>query len=116
MNDDIIFDVVIIEQYLNKLLNKFSAGSDGIFTILLKKLVTILSLPLSLIFQTSFNKGAISNEWKQVNVIPAFKGGGRKHFIDNYRLFSLISTTCNVMVSIIHKKFFIIATEIISQL
>ena len=30
MNDDIIFDVVTIEQYWNKLPNKFSAGPDEI--------------------------------------------------------------------------------------
>ena len=37
INDDIIFDVVTIEQYLNKLPNKFPAGQDGT-TILLKKI------------------------------------------------------------------------------
>ena len=32
MIDDIIFDVVTIELYLNKSPNKFSAGADGIST------------------------------------------------------------------------------------
>ena len=43
MNDDIIFDVATIEQYLNKLPNKFSAGPDGIPTILFtKKLLNLV--------------------------------------------------------------------------
>ena len=44
MNDDIIFDVVTIEQYLNKLPNKFSACLDGIPTVLLK------NWPLNLVY------------------------------------------------------------------
>ena len=104
MNYDIIFDVVTMEKYLYKLPNKFFAGPNGKPSILLKKLATKLSLPLSLIFQTSFNKGVIPNEWKQVNV-PIFKGKGSKHIIDNYRPIGLTSTTCMVMESITHNNF-----------
>ena len=36
INDDIIFDIVTIEQYLNNLSNKFSVVSDKIPTIFKK--------------------------------------------------------------------------------
>ena len=55
IEDDIIFDVDKIKLLLNKLPNKYSARPDGISTILLKKLSNSLCLPLSLIFQKSFN-------------------------------------------------------------
>ena len=57
-------------------------------------MATKLSLPLSLIFQTFFDKGVISNEWKQANVVLIFKGEGSKQSTDNYRPISLTSTTC----------------------
>ena len=112
MNDDIIFDIVTIGQYLNVLLNKFSVGPDGIPTILLKKLAAKLSLPLSLFFSNIFCLRS-KNEWKQTNVASIFKDKGSKHIIDNYRPISLTSSSCKVMESIIHKTLLIIATEII---
>ena len=54
MNDDIIFVVVAIDQYLNKLLIKFSISLDEIPTTF-KQLGTKLSLLLSLILEISFH-------------------------------------------------------------
>ena len=64
INDDIVFTSDSIEQTLNKLPNKYSAGPDGIPTILLKKLSPKISLPLTILFQSSLNQGIIPTDWK----------------------------------------------------
>ena len=68
IDDDIIFKVNKIKLLLYKLPNKFSAVPDGIPNILLKKLSYSLCLPLSLIFQKSFNNPDMPDDWKQANV------------------------------------------------
>ena len=60
--------IVLIEQKLNKLPNKYSAGPDDIPTILLKKLSPKISLPLTILFQSSLNQEIIPTDWKQVTV------------------------------------------------
>ena len=60
--------IVLIEQKLNKLPNIYSAGPDGIPTILLKKLSPKISLPLTILFQSSLNQEIIPTDWKQVTV------------------------------------------------
>ena len=87
--DDIIFDVDKIKLLLNKLPNKYSAGPDGIPTILLKKNSNLLCLPLSLIFQKSFDNSDLLDDWKRANVVPVFKGKGNKYNVNNYRSISL---------------------------
>ena len=100
--DDIIFDVDKIKLLNKKLLNKYSAGPDGIPTILLKKLFNSLCLPLSLLFQKSFNNSDLPDDWKQANVVPVFKEKGNKYDVNNYRPISLTSTIGKVMETMIH--------------
>ena len=103
IDDDIIFDVDKIKLLLNKLPNKYSAGPDGgIRTILLKKLSNSLCLPLSLIFQNSFNNSDQRDDWKRANVVPVFKGIDNKYDVNNYRSISLTSTISKVMETMIH--------------
>ena len=99
---DIIFDVDKIKLLPNKLPSKYSAGPDGIPTILLKKLSSSLCLPLSLLFQKSFNNSDLPDDWKQANVVPVFKGKSNKYDVNNYRPISLTSTIGKVMETKIH--------------
>ena len=78
INDDIIFISDSFEQTLNKLPNKYSAGPDGIPTILLKKLSPKISLPLTILFQSSLYQGIIPADWKQATVVPFLKVKGIK--------------------------------------
>ena len=100
--DDIIFDVDKIKLLLNKLPNKYSAGPDGILNILLKKLSNSLCLPLSIIFQKSFNNSDLPDNWKQVDVIPVFKGKDNKYDVNNYKSINLTNTIGKVLETMIH--------------
>ena len=63
------------EKVLNKLVklqvNK-TPGVDGIVSELLVKTSVSLSVPLSIIFNHSFNTGIVPNDWKKANVSAIF--------------------------------------------
>ena len=118
MEDDIIFSCDDVKSLLHKLPNKSSSGPDGISNILLKKLFEELCKPLSILFQISFNKKVIPDEWRMADVIPIYKGKGSKYDMGSYRPISLTSTISKVMESSIYSnivnhcnKFNIINTE-----
>ena len=76
---------------------KLSCGSDGIPSVFLKKLHCSFSLPLSLLFQKSYNCGRLSSEWRNANVAPIYKGKGKSSECINYRPISLTSSKREVM-------------------
>ena len=104
--EPIIFNKDIIIKSLHALPNKISCGPDSIPSILLKNISDAMSLPLSIIFQKSFNLGKLPNLWKITNIIPINKGSGNKFTVDNYRPISLTSNICKVMESIIFDKIY----------
>ena len=63
---DICFDVENLETYLQQLSAKLSCGPDGIPTVFLEKLHCSFCLPLSLLFQKSYNCGRLLSEWRNV--------------------------------------------------
>ena len=60
--DYICFDVKKLDTYLQQLHTKFYCGPDGIPSVFLKKLHCSFSLPLSLLFQKSYNSGRLPSE------------------------------------------------------
>lgn len=62
-------------HYLN--MHKFM-GTDELHSKILKKLVDVLTKPLYIIFQQSWNPGEVSVEWRVANVTPIFKNGQRE--------------------------------------
>ena len=95
--DDICFDISKLNKYLQKLPSKLSCGHDGIPSVFLKKLYSSLSLPLSLLFQKSYNSGKLHSEWRNTYVVPIYKGKDKRSECSNYRLISLTSSVCKVM-------------------
>ena len=91
-----------IKLLFNKLPNKHSAGPDKISTNLLKKILNSLCLPLSLIFQKSFNNSDLPDDWKRANLVPVFKGKDNKYDVNNYRPIKLSSTIGKIIEIIIH--------------
>ena len=88
---------------LNSLASKLSCGPDNIPNVFLKKLSKVISTPLALLFKKSIECSKIPQIWKHANVIPVFKGKGRKFDVSNYRPISLALNICKVMESIVHK-------------
>ena len=64
--------------------------------------IEFVAVPLTEIFQTSFDEGQLPKDWKLAEVIPIFKKGSK---VDpgNYRPVSLTSIPCKVMESIIRE-------------
>ena len=63
---------------------------DGIPPRVLKELAHTLTAPLTTLFQTSLDKGAVPRDLKTAVVCPAFKKG-KKYLAENYRPISHIS-------------------------
>ena len=97
---DISFSEQLVEAKLSKLKISTSTGPDHMHSRVLKELGSVISLPLSLIFQTSFTTGTVPEDWKMANITAIHKKGD-KRAADNYRPISLTSVVCKVMESII---------------
>ena len=104
MEDDFIFSCDDIKSLLHKLPNKSSSGPDGVSNTLLKNVSEELCKLLSILFQLSFNKKMIPDEWRMADVIPIYKGKGSKYDVGNYRPINLTSTISKVMKSIIYSN------------
>ena len=81
---------------MQKLPAKLFCGPDGTPSVFLKKLYSSLSLPLSLLFQKSYNSGKLPSEWRIAYVVPIYKGRSKKSECRNYRPISLTSSVCKV--------------------
>ena len=79
-----------IEEIILKLSKKKSTGPNSIPVRILKDHSTLLSEPLSLIINLSFEKGIFPNMCKIAQVIPVFKKGDSS-ICTNYRPISLLS-------------------------
>ena len=99
-NKNKLFSAQKIEKILEKLHKNKSTGVDEIHPCMLKECARNLSIPLTIIFKKSLNKGLIPSLWKLANVTSIFKKGS-KFVASNYRPISLTSVTCRVMGIII---------------
>ena len=87
---------------------KSSVDSDGIITVLLKKIIYEISVPLSHIYSLSISNGVFPKLLKNARVIPIFKAGNQ-HYPDNYRPISLLSGLSKILEKAI-------ATQLINHL
>ncbi|BHF76591.1 hypothetical protein SprV_0501969000 [Sparganum proliferum] len=98
----VLFTGIIVRNELLNLKESTSPGPDAIPAKLLKELAPEMSMPLALIFQTSFLTGWLPSDWKSATITPLFKGGSRAS-ANNYRPVSLTSICCKMMEEIIKK-------------
>ena len=69
----ISFSQQIVENKLSSLDENKSAGPDGFYPLVLKRCANELSLPLSIIFQKSYDTGCLPEHWKLANITPIFE-------------------------------------------
>ena len=99
-SDDITITTPGIFKMLKRLKPHKAAGPDNITARIMKELAQSIAPILQMIFQRSYNTGQIPMEWKEANVVPAYKKGPKTDPA-NYRPISLTCITCKLMEHII---------------
>ncbi|KAJ7400019.1 hypothetical protein BTVI_109453 [Pitangus sulphuratus] len=94
-NDQLSADLEIVWDLLLQLDPYKSMGPDGIHARILKDLADVITQPLSVIFEESWESRGAPNwkpqaDWKLANTVPVFKKG-KKEDPRNYRPVSLTS-------------------------
>ena len=90
------FSTVKVRQVLSKIDVSKACGPDGMSPHVLKQCATQLAPSLSLLFNKSMSLGRVPTAWKEANVTPVYKQGG-KNEVSNYRPISLLSLVSKVM-------------------
>ena len=80
-----------------------SAGPDGVPSILLKKCVGSLLLPLKLLWMESLNRGEVPDFYKKSHVYPLYKKSDRSKAV-NYRPISMTSHVIKMFERILRKR------------
>ena len=80
--------------------NSLASGPDGIPSYFWKKLASVLSLPVSILFTASYHFSVLPSDWTCAFVQPLFKKNDPSN-VSNYRPISLTSALCKVMETIV---------------
>ena len=94
-----------LSRLISETPSKFSAGWDGIPSILLKYLPINALSALSYVFNLSLSQGKFITFFKHAKVIPIFKKGNTKN-ADNYRPISLLSNFSKILEKIVHRRLY----------
>lgn len=94
-------DVII--KVIDKLKRNKSPGPDGLHPRIIKEMKDQLVVPLKILFECSFNRRHVPEEWRYANISAIFKKGDRSE-PSNYRPVSLTCIICKIMESIIRES------------
>ena len=98
--DSVTFNSEIIHFIVKNLKSKTTLDPDGYPPILIKRLVSSLMYPLSLIFHSFMSVSKIPQSWKNAIITPIFKKGLSSD-VKNYRPISLTSVFGKLMERVI---------------
>ena len=84
-----------IYEFLKKVKVKKAPGPDAISGHVLKNCASVLSSPLAMLFNISYQTGELPDDWKSAYVVPIHKSD-KKDDIENYRPVSLTSLVMKI--------------------
>ena len=106
-NPDPLVDIELTEEDLvrsaGRLSTSSAAGPDGIAALLLKKCITALRVPLTILWKESLGQNVIPPQMKMGTITPIFKGGARSE-PQNYRPVTLTSHIIKLFERVIAEK------------
>jgi Reverse transcriptase (RNA-dependent DNA polymerase) len=85
------FAEIAVHEAIMDLDEQKGPGPDGITSSILKKLVTVVQVPLTFLFNLSLSSGVFSAIWKESFIVSIFKTGEKRN-ISCYRRISILST------------------------
>ena len=94
-----------VEDYISTLKDRKSSGPHSIPNNILKLAKKELSIPLSLIFNMSFETGVFPNKLKEAEIVPVFKNGD-KCLQSNYRPISLLSNISKILEKVVRNRYY----------
>ena len=96
--------------------NLLASGPDDIPSYFWKKLASVLSLPVSILFTASYHFSVLPIDWTCAFVQPLFKKNDPSN-MSNYRPISLTSSLCKVMETIVKDNFikFAVSHKILNE-
>ncbi|GAB0195056.1 mitochondrial enolase superfamily member 1 [Grus japonensis] len=89
-----------VREHLGKLNIHKLMGPDGMHPRVLRELADVTAKPLSIIFERSWRKGEVPEDWRKANMSPVCKKG-KKEDSGNYRPVSLTSIPGKVLEQLI---------------
>ena len=100
-------DLVITESDILKAVistqDKLSLTPEKIPSYFIKRVISSISLPLSIIFNNCLKFNFVPHQWKQSIITPIFKKGDRR-LPTNYRSIAQTSNFCRILESILSDK------------
>ena len=91
-----------IEKITMALPSKTSFRHDKISNVMLKSIITAISIPLSIVFNQSILTGKFPHKMKQAEVVPLYKGKDMDLVI-NYRPISLLITILKLLEKVVYR-------------
>ena len=106
-----------VEREIKTLDANTSMGADEVHPRFLSRCASVISIPLSLIYNCSLQEGRLPVQWLSSQITPIFKKKGVRKDPLNYRPVAVTSVPCKVLekVIVVHLKIYLEENQILSE-